>query len=224
MATPLDVVHLGRVGSTQDEAAERFRGSPLLVTATEQSKGRGRGGAEWLNADRALAASLAIRPDWDPSRLSLVTLVAGLAVLDVLPSRVSLDWPNDVVIGDDKVGGILTESSEGLVRIGLGLNVAWQQPPDGMAALHRRDPGAEHVRTVAERWAGAAIERIGRGPDAWGRDEYSERCRTLGREVSWEPDGHGVAVAVGDDGALLVQAGDGPRTLRAGEVRRIRAG
>lgn len=222
MATPPNVVHLEAVGSTQDEAASRFDGQPLLVTATHQDAGRGRAGVEWLNADRTLAASLAMRPEWPSARLPTLTLVAGLAVLDVLPPRVALDWPNDVVVGDEKVGGLLTEMSDGVLRVGFGLNVFWEDPPVGMAAMHDHDPGVEHVRTVAERWGAALVARVVHGPD-WGRDEYAARCRTLGRRVTWEPDGAGTAVGIGPDGALLVHTADGPLALRSGEVRRVRA-
>lgn len=222
MATPLDVIHLDRVGSTQDEAASRFSDDPLLVTASGQDAGRGRFGAGWLDADRALAATLAFRPGWDPEGFPLITLIAGLAVLDVLPERVSLDWPNDVMVGDDKAGGILTEADDGLVRVGLGLNVHWASPPPGMTALHDEDPGVRHARSVAERWAIALLARVERGPDDWGREEYVPRCRTLGRDVTWEPGGLGRATGIAADGALVVDTGGAAIALHAGEVRRVR--
>lgn len=223
MATPLSIVHLERVGSTQDEAAQRYAGSPLLVTATGQDTGRGRSGSEWIDADRALAATLAFAPDWPADRLPVVTLVAGLAALDILPSHLALKWPNDVVVGDDKAGGILTETSDGIVLVGFGLNVAWSDPPDGMIGLHRSDPGAEHARTVAERWAAALLERAAAGPDAWGRDDYVERCSTIGREITWDPDGAGLASGVGPNGELLVDTETGPISLDSGAVRVVRS-
>lgn len=223
MATPLSVVHLDRVDSTQDEAARRFVGDPLLVTATGQDAGRGRSGSAWLDADRALAASLVFAPGWDPARLPVLTLVAGLAVLDVLPDRVMLDWPNDIVVGDAKAGGILTEASEGVVTVGWGLNVAWANPPSGMTAMHRTDPGVDHARTIAARWAAALLDRAAAGPDDWGRDAYVARCSTLGREVTWEPDGAGTAVDVADDGGLVVETAAGRVVLDSGAVRSVRS-
>lgn len=222
MATPLSIEHLERVGSTQDEAAARYAGTPLLVTATGQDLGRGRSGAAWLNADRSLAASLAFDPGWQPDRLPVLTLVAGLAVLDVLPSTVALKWPNDVVLADRKAGGILTEASDGVVLVGLGLNVAWEDPPDGMAALHGGDPGVEHARSVAERWAAALLERVASGPGSWGRDEYLARCTTIGRAITWQPDGSGTAIGVDEDGALLVDQGGRVVAIRSGAVREVR--
>lgn len=223
MATPLSIEHLGRVGSTQDEAVSRYTGSPLLVTATGQDVGRGRSGAAWLDADRALAASLAFEPSWVPERLPVITLVAGLAVLDVLPSTVGLKWPNDVVVGDDKAGGILTERIDGVVLVGFGLNVAWAEPPVGMTGMHRADPGVEHARTVGERWAAALLERVEAGPDSWGREDYVARCVTIGRDVTWEPGGRGRAVDIGLDGTLIVETADGEVALDSGVVREVRA-
>lgn len=223
MATPLSITHLERVGSTQDEAGHRYAGSPLLVTATGQDTGRGRSGSGWIDADRALAATLAFAPGWPPHRLPLLTLVAGLAALDVLPANLALKWPNDVVVGDDKAGGILTETSDGVVFVGFGLNVAWADPPDGMIGLHRSDPGVGHARTVAERWAAALLARAAVGPDAWGRDDYAERCSTVGREITWHPDGAGLVTGVGQNGELLVDTATGPTSLDSGAVRVVRS-
>jgi BirA family biotin operon repressor/biotin-[acetyl-CoA-carboxylase] ligase len=222
MATPLAIAHLERVGSTQDEARARYAGDPLLVTATGQDSGRGRSGSGWLDADRALAATVAFDTGWPPDRMPIVTLIAGLAALDVLPAHVSLKWPNDVVTGEDKAGGILTEASGGGVFVGLGLNVAWADPPAGMVGLHRSDPGVEHARTVAERWAKALLDRVAAGPDDWGRDEYVTRCSTIGREVTWEPDGVGIASGIGENGELLVDTAAGPVALDSGVVRVVR--
>jgi BirA family biotin operon repressor/biotin-[acetyl-CoA-carboxylase] ligase len=222
MATPLSTEHLDRVGSTQDEARLRYAGAPLLVTASGQDAGRGRSGAGWIDADRALAATLAFEPGWSPDRLPVLTLVAGLAALDVLPSHVSLKWPNDVVVGDAKAGGILTEASDGIVLVGFGLNVAWAEPPDGMTGLHRTDPGPDHARAIAERWAAALLERCLRGPDGWGRDEYADRCSTIGRSVVWDPDGAGLVTGIGERGELLVETAAGPAMLDSGVVRVVR--
>ena len=222
MATPLLIEHLGRVGSTQDEARLRYRDSPLLVTATGQEVGRGRSGAEWIEADRAVAASLAFEPSWPAEAMARITLVAGLAATDVLPSSVDLKWPNDIVTSGFKVGGILTESIDGLVVVGLGLNVFWESPPLGMTAVHKSDPGAEHADLLARRWADALLDRMVAGPTRWGRDEYVARCATVGRSIEWEPAGSGIAVGVDDDGALLVDSGSGVSALYAGAIREVR--
>ena len=169
-----------------------------------------------------MAASLVFEPGWDLEDLPVITLVAGLAVLDVVQARVGVKWPNDIVIRDAKAGGILTESSDGLVRVGLGLNVYWAEPPEEMIALHDRDPGVDHVHRVAERWAEALVTRVGRGSTDWGADEYAGRCVTIGRQITWEPSGAGVAIGIAPDGGLVVETLVGKEVLHSGAVHEVR--
>jgi BirA family biotin operon repressor/biotin-[acetyl-CoA-carboxylase] ligase len=225
MATPSPtVVHLDEVGSTQDEARSRFDGPPVLVTATRQTAGRGRSGAEWQTADRAVAASLAFAPGWDAAALPRLTLVSGLAAVDAVGDGVdlSLKWPNDVVTPRGKAAGLLVETADDVVVAGMGMNLFWVDPPAGAAALFGDDPGVEAARALAVRWATGLLVRSAAGPDAWGRDEYSSRCATLGREIAWEPDGRGRAVGVAPDGGLVVETATGTMTLRSGAVRHVR--
>ncbi|HEX5630293.1 MAG TPA: biotin--[acetyl-CoA-carboxylase] ligase [Acidimicrobiia bacterium] len=222
MATPFTVHHLEVVASTQDEARARFRAAPVLVTARRQSSGRGRGGAMWQTAPRAVAASLAWVPAWPPESLPRLTLVAGLAALDVLGSPISLKWPNDLVRGDAKAGGILTEHAHGLVVTGLGINLYWPDPPDGIIAVHDDDPGPDAGGEIAAAWAGRVLERVESGPEAWGRDEYRVHCSTLGRRITWDPDGAGVARDVAPDGGLVVETAGGLITIDSGVVRMVR--
>ena len=222
MATPLAVHHLEVVESTQDEARGRHGAEPVLVTATAQRAGRGRSGASWQTAPRALAASLAWSPHWPPETVSLITLVAGLAALDTLGERVGLKWPNDLVIGDVKVGGILSERFGEAVVVGIGVNLYWPQAPPGVGALHDRDPGPDTAPHLAEQWARHVLARVGAGPAAWGREEYLARCVTLGRAITWEPEGSGVAQDVTPVGSLVVATAHGVTTIDSGAVRTVR--
>ncbi len=220
MATPYVVIDLASAASTQDEAAARFEGAPVLVIARVQQSGRGRSGREWIHAPRALAASVAVEPGWPPDRWGLLPLVAGLAARDAIGSDVSLKWPNDLLLSRAKVGGILAEASGDLAIMGLGVNLWWPDPIEGAGALFAEDPGGEAAPLMAHTWASRLLDRVGAGPDAWGRDEYVACCSTLGEEITWEPGGRGVATGIGPDGALIV---DGGRIeLRSGEVRSVR--
>ena len=223
MDTPPLTIHLGEVGSTQDEARRRFEGAPVLVTATGQTAGRGRSGAGWETADRAVAASLAFAPEWPPEALPRLTLVSGLAALDAIgAASVALKWPNDVITPAGKVAGLLVESADGVVVAGMGANLYWREPPTGAAALHDHDPGVEAARALAERWGNGLLTRVAPGPEAWGRGEYAARCATLGAEIAWNPDGTGRAVGIAPDGGLVVETPTGVDTLRAGAVRHVR--
>jgi BirA family biotin operon repressor/biotin-[acetyl-CoA-carboxylase] ligase len=215
------VRHLGDVPSTQDLARHGFDSSPFLVTATGQSAGRGRSGAVWQNAPRALAASLAFRPVWDPRAFPSVTPLAGIAAAEVIDGT-TLKWPNDVLIGEEKVGGILAESSDGVVVIGFGLNLWWPNPPEGITAVHRNDPGTEEGPRLAERWAEALLLLTGAGPDRWPIDTYRRLCSTIGRAITWEPNGSGCAIDVDPTGALIVETASGRELLTSGAVTHVR--
>ncbi len=223
MATDYVVHHLDRVASTQDEARSRYSGVPCLVTAAEQAAGRGRSGAEWLNAPRALAASLAFAPDWPPARIPLLTLVAGVAARRVLGEPLRLKWPNDVVTPEgDKVAGLLAERTDELVVIGLGANLYWPDPPSGVAALSTTDPGGEAGPILASAWADSLLEAVSAGPDGWGEPEYRQNSGTIGSVIVWEGGGPGRAVDIDQDGGLVVETADGRLTLRSGRVHSVR--
>lgn len=214
--------HLDSVASTQDEARARFVDAPVLVTAASQRRGRGRSSAPWIDAPRAVAASLAWRPDWPVETLSLVPLVAGLSALDVLEGGVLLKWPNDLMAGVDKVGGILAEHAEGVVVVGLGVNLWWADPPPGIGSVLAFDPGPDTARAVGEGWANRLLERLAAGPRDWGRDEYRRLCSTIGAGITWEPDGAGVVTDVDSAGRLVVASDRGEVLLDSGEVHTVR--
>jgi BirA family biotin operon repressor/biotin-[acetyl-CoA-carboxylase] ligase len=222
MDTPYVAVNLDTVRSTQHEARARFSAPPLLVTAERQTDGYGRGGSSWVQADRAVAASLAFRPTWASEHWPLLPLVAGLAVCTVVAGRLGLKWPNDLVVDDLKVGGLLAEAGPALVVIGLGLNLFWASPLPGTGALEAEDPGPGAGRGLAEDWAEDLLRRVSTGPDRWGREEYAARCVILGRDLVWAPGGSGRAVDVADDGGLVVETPRGRQVLRSGEVSTVR--
>ncbi len=223
MDTPFAALHLAEVDSTQLEARSRFAGEPLLVTADRQTRGRGRLGREWVQATRAVSASLAFRPGWPSNDWPRLTLVAGLAACRVLRGEVRLKWPNDLVVGELKIGGLLAEAEPGLVVIGLGVNLFWPRPLDGAAGLLTADPGPTRATELSLAWVAELLSRAGRDSDDWGRQEYLSLCSTLGREVSWEPAGRGVAVGITVDGSLEVEGPAGIVVLRSGEVGTLRA-
>ncbi len=128
------------LGSTNDEARRlAAEGAPpgVVVTARQQTKGRGRFGRRWSSPPGNLYASFLLRPGVPAARAAELGFVAGLAVMDacdaLLPAeqRVSLKWPNDVLLDGAKLAGILTETTgDGAVIAGIGLNVEWA--PDGL--------------------------------------------------------------------------------------------
>jgi BirA family transcriptional regulator, biotin operon repressor / biotin---[acetyl-CoA-carboxylase] ligase len=128
----------GEVESTMALARERARaGAPTgtSVVATTQRAGRGRHGRTWFSPAGGLWATVILRPSLPPdgSPLATLSLVAGVAACSAARTlgvpRAQLKWPNDVVVGDRKLCGILVEATEventtALVLIGIGMNLA----------------------------------------------------------------------------------------------------
>jgi BirA family biotin operon repressor/biotin-[acetyl-CoA-carboxylase] ligase len=215
-------LHLRRVDSTNARARElAAAGAPhgTLVTAAEQSAGRGRQGRAWsAPAGLGLLMSVLLR-DWP----RLLPLSAAVAVAETVGEGAAIKWPNDVLLGDHKVAGILAEGrpQEGWMVIGVGLNVAVRPnelPPElrDTAATMGLNP-TEVEPTLArllerlERWLTAGEPEV---LDAW-----RARDALAGRAVAWAG-GAGTAAGVDEDGRLVVELADGGgRTaLDAGEV------
>ena len=217
MATPYFQLRRDEVPSTQDLAREKLERLPVLVVASSQTAGRGRSGSNWWTADRAVAVSLAFRHG--PGEDRPISLIAGLAAVRALPG-VALKWPNDVMRDEAKVGGILVERSGDITVVGLGLNLWWDTPSPDAAALFAADPGPASTWQIGALWGAELTELI--ATEGWDRDAYSAACTTLGRRITWEPAGAGLASEVNLAGELVVETDAGIETLRSGAVRHIR--
>jgi len=216
MATPYLQHRIGSARSTQDLARELLTDLPVLVVAAEQTAGRGRSGAVWETAPRALAVSLAFRVDDDQRPFSLMAGLAGRRAIEGL----ELKWPNDLIVAGAKVGGILVERSGPVVVVGLGVNLWWPDRREGYGALFEEDPGEDHYLEVGALW-GAEMMRLV-DDEGWPYEEYVESCQTIGRDITWEPQGSGRAIGVAEDGGLVVETATGVITIYSGAVRHVR--
>jgi BirA family biotin operon repressor/biotin-[acetyl-CoA-carboxylase] ligase len=218
LATPYFQLRRERVSSTQDVARAEIADLPVLVIAATQTEGRGRSGSEWLTADRAVAVSVAFRHAGGEDRP--LSLMAGIAAVRATADT-ALKWPNDVMVGEAKAGGILVEASGDVTTVGLGLNLWWPAAPEGMTALYSEDPGEEAFVQVGALWGAEFMELV--DGSGWPIDVYRTMCVTLGREISWEPDGAGRAVDIAADGALIVETASGREKLYSGAVHHVRS-
>lgn len=222
--------HHSFIDSTNTEAkrlAEAGAAHGTLVTADEQTAGRGRQGRVWVApAGTALLMSVIARPVTEQHKLA--PLAAALAVAEtceeVAGVQAAIKWPNDVWIEGRKVSGILVEArpehdpAKSWLVVGIGLNTSVRledMPEDlqqtattlGLAAgTDALTPLLRHL----DNWLQAEAEAI---VTAW-----RPRDALRGREISWA-DGSGIAAGIDDEGNLLVRGcGAGVTTLRAGEV------
>jgi BirA family transcriptional regulator, biotin operon repressor / biotin---[acetyl-CoA-carboxylase] ligase len=230
---------LGAVASTQGEAARLAAvgaSEGTVVTATHQSAGRGRRGREWLDAPgESLLMSIVLRPPILPSLAPQLSLVAAVAVVDALGRTgvtATIRWPNDVMVGDRKICGILPEAlttREGTLEhviLGIGLNVNQRDFPASIRTLAtsvrietRREHAVEAMlQTVLaglEGWCGRFVEG---GLDAL-LPAWLGRAQGIGSRARAADGREGLAVGLAADGALLLRTDDG-ETVRvvAGEV------
>ena len=214
---------------------------PCLLVAEHQTAGRGRAGRTWQAAPGAsLTFSLAL--PLAPQDWSGLSLAVGVAIADALESpaagapRIGLKWPNDLWLGDGddglgrKLGGILIETVPAgprrLAIVGIGLNVLPLSVSDattGFASLQELDDGLTAPAVLARiaRPLVEALQRFEREGFAGFSERFAARDLLRGRPVRTTLPGlpEGVALGVGDDGALLVRTPDGTvKPLASGEV------
>ncbi len=218
-------LHLRRTDSTNERArALALAGAShgTLVTAAEQTAGRGRQGRRWsAPAGSALLMSLVLR---EPP--ALLPLAAAVAVCDVAGAAARVTWPNDVVLaqgqGFAKLAGILIEGrpQERWAVLGIGLNAAVrvaELPPELHGTAASLGLARAEIEPLLTRLL-QSLERRLSEPTAEILDAWRARDALRGREVSWAG-GRGRAAGVDGDGRLIVAlAGGGQTALDAGEV------
>jgi BirA family biotin operon repressor/biotin-[acetyl-CoA-carboxylase] ligase len=203
-----------------------------VVAAGHQTAGRGRLGRTWESKPgAAVQFSVVLRPALEPERIGLLSLGAGAAgataCRDVAGADVHCKWPNDLMLGEAKVGGILAEAavSGTAVRhvvVGTGINL---QPPDGLpdaGGIGATDAAAligSFLRTLRELVSGReVVERI--------LTAYRPLCATLGRPVrATTVDGRvveGVAESIDGRGNLVVAEYLRRSTVGFGEIEHLR--
>jgi BirA family biotin operon repressor/biotin-[acetyl-CoA-carboxylase] ligase len=229
--------HYARTDSTNTQAREvAAAGAPhgTVVTAAEQTAGRGRQGRSWTAPPgRALLYSAIVRPL--APRHVMLPLAVPLAVCEAAEElrpdvECKVKWPNDIHLDGRKLAGVLIEArpQDGWAVLGIGLNLSISRdefPPELRdTAVSLRPPGQSRpIRPVSTR--GSVLTAVNGRLERWlaaSEDEvlaaWRERDALLGREVSWEG-GSGVADGVDERGFLLVRVADGDRVaLGAGEV------
>jgi BirA family biotin operon repressor/biotin-[acetyl-CoA-carboxylase] ligase len=228
------------IDSTNRYAADHATAG-LVVVADMQTAGRGRLGRTWEAPPGAsLLVSVVVEPAGSRDVLPLVTPAAALAAADALHARAGIDaglkWPNDLVVDDRKIAGLLAEAVAGgsLVVVGMGLNVSWPSFPPELVDIatscnllsKRAVDRADLLVDWLTRYDAVLAELATPAGRAALRDACATRSATLGRRVRVEMPNHaieGVATDLLHDGMLEVTRDDGvAEVVTAGDVVHLR--
>jgi BirA family biotin operon repressor/biotin-[acetyl-CoA-carboxylase] ligase len=197
--------------------ARRGAAAGLVAVADHQTAGRGRLGRTWDAPPGAnLLCSVLLRPEGGPSFVDVARV--ALAARAAAGVDVALKWPNDLLLGDAKVGGILSEVDRDALVVGLGLNVEWA--PEGAARLGEgltRDTVLDALLVALDGWLVADARVVLRA--------YREASATLGRSVRVELTDEsftGTAADITDTGSLLVETENCIREVSAADVIHLR--
>lgn len=228
----IPVIEHDSVASTNDEAlalSRRGESGPLWVIASRQTAGRGRSGRSWQSPPGNLHASLLLPIGAPPASLPQLALVAGVGLFDAVAAvageaplaELRLKWPNDILVGAAKLGGILVESSRGhasaTAAIGIGLNVTAAPAVAGRAVTSLASHGLSVPRDrLVEELSRALLAWIARWDDGRGfgavRSAWVVRAGPLGEPIvvrTAAGEIAGLYRGLGEDGALLVENGAG---------------
>lgn len=242
------VLHLAEATSTMAVARERARaGAPegLVVVADRQTAGVGRRGRTWASVGTSLHATLLLRPTVAGDRLSLLPLAVGAAAAEAAQRLLGVDlrlkWPNDLLHGGRKVGGVLVEAVyEGkpapeFVLVGLGVNGDAREEEFPLdlrpSATSLGAAAGRHVCLPA--FLKLVLERLepkyaalcaGDPAPVWAAARA--RMATIGQRVRVHTsDGvvEGEAIDLGPDGELLVRAPGAVHAIRSGDCEELRS-
>lgn len=244
---PFTIHYYETIGSTNDQLKAMLDAPEFTcVTADEQTAGRGRRERSWHSAPGAgLYLSVLLRPEIEASRIPLLSLLAAVAVAETILGfqisnlRLDIKWPNDVLVNDRKVSGILIESTSTpnerprfIVGIGVNLNHQSFPPEISEIATSLKLESGQSFDVASVR--NALLDRLA----FWYEELRQQRSRKIlqrWQELSSYARGKQVVVifdheelrgetaGLNDSGALQLQLPSGEiRTILAGEIKHLR--
>jgi len=216
-----------------------------LVIADAQTAGKGRLGRSWVSPPgKNLYMSIVLRPRISPREATTLTLLSAVACVSAIRKTsnipISIKWPNDLIVGQRKIGGILTEIradidriSQAVVGIGINVNIDKKDMPEEIREI-ATSLFAETNDSISRTELAAVVIREF---DMWYRlllaegkkvilDEWRQMSSTIGRPVrvvTGDRTFEGVADGIDDEGLLIVKLADGSyRKISAGDVTMVR--
>ncbi|MFD2261298.1 biotin--[acetyl-CoA-carboxylase] ligase [Lacibacterium aquatile] len=225
---------LDEAGSTNDEAARLAASGAAeftIVQALRQTSARGRQGRAWAAPTGNLYFSMVLRPVRPLVEIAQISLVAGMALAEATAeligtrAEVAIKWPNDLLIDNAKGAGLLLEAQNGVVILGIGVNVASHPDETPYPATHigAYVPGitphgvlTRFCRSFALAYGRWSVEGF-----APLRETWMARAWKLGETVRLRPGTemiHGRFLGIDEGGAMLLELDDGIRRFTAGEM------
>jgi BirA family biotin operon repressor/biotin-[acetyl-CoA-carboxylase] ligase len=234
MISDYTLLHFDSIGSTMDELrrlAAEGAASGTVIHADEQVAGRGRMARKWFSPPGNLYLSILVRTGLPAVRSSELAFVTSVAVAEtvrsLVPDRVTvrLKWPNDVLVSDAKISGVLLEQADDAVIIGIGLNILLAPTVEGYLTTTIAAQGG--IATV-DGTRDILLDRFKRLVTLWATDGFApirsawlDLAHPVGTELKVSrPAGPIVGRFAGLDldGALLLDAADGRMRILAGDV------
>lgn len=238
--------HFETIGSTNEEAKAwaRDESTPALhgaiVSADEQTKGRGRRGRDWVSPKgKGVYLSIVWRPEIAPAQIGQLTIVTALgasrALKEISGLNIETKWPNDLLIKRKKIGGILCEAEikNGAIEFvvaGVGLNANFEKtdlperpifPATSLSMEAGKKISIADLQAACIAFLEAEYSRFKSGGWDSQRAEFLARCAIIGEHV-WVRDEtqeySGMATNIDDDGILIIQTATQTRRVLSGDI------
>tara|TARA_Y200000002_G_C22646699_1_gene649412 strand:- start:1026 stop:1682 length:657 start_codon:yes stop_codon:yes gene_type:complete len=196
------------IHNTQEFALSELSNEPILVISYSQEKGKGTSNRTWENSDQALACSFAINENEVNLKHTLIPIISGYLFTEVLIDKnLQLKWPNDIVLNNLKVGGILVERTKDKICIGMGINYFWKKPKiPGAGSVYDKEIDYSLINSHAERWANLVLNTL--KENNFNLSKYKNKLQTIGKIVEY-PEGRGWAEDINKDGSLRIKSVEG---------------
>jgi len=236
------IEHFDEIDSTNSWVAQKaseWAHEGLVAFADFQSAGRGRLERTWESSrDSSLLCSILLRPDVSPDQLQLVVacvaLAARAAIVRLSGVRPDLKWPNDLIVGDAKLAGLLAEivsvDERLAVVVGIGVNLTYEGPQNVLATSVRNESGVTiSAPALLDILLDELEPRRERLDSSEGRDqireEYVRALATLGQKVRVEQRSGvvvGTATSIDDTGQLVLTVDGDEIAFSVGDVIHVR--
>lgn len=204
-----------------------------VFVAVNQSCGKGRRGRNWISDDKGIWFSVLLKPDILPADVSVITLVAGLAVRSVIGDTATIKWPNDIILSSKKVCGILTEMSCEMLTVnyivcGIGINVNTDAFPEEISDIATSVMIEQGKKVNKAAFLSAVLNSFEKYYKIFLENgfkalsgEYKDNCITIGKTVKINENGReyiAMAVGVSDNGDLIIEENGITKQVFSGEV------